>query len=49
MTADLRRDEVALIASLVVSLLFVLLTTGGLAHLLLRSADVSDPPAAENK
>jgi holin-like protein len=49
MTADLRRDGVALIASLVVSLLCVLLTTGGLAHFLLRDVHVPDPSAAENK
>jgi holin-like protein len=36
MSAELRRDGVALLASLVVSLFAVLLTTGGLAHLLLR-------------
>jgi holin-like protein len=38
MSGELRRDGVALMASLVVSLLSVLLTTGGLAHLLLRDA-----------
>jgi holin-like protein len=36
MSAELRRDGVALLASMVVSLLAVLLTTGGLAHFLLR-------------
>jgi len=36
MSAELRRDGVALLASMIVSLLAVLLTTGGLAHFLLR-------------
>jgi len=36
MSAEFRRDGIALVASTVVSLLAVLLTTGGLAHLLLR-------------
>lgn len=36
MSAELHRDGAALAASMVVSLLAVLLTTGGLAHLLLR-------------
>ncbi len=44
MSAELRRDGVALLASLVVSLLAVLLTTGGLAHFLLRT-----PPAPEKE
>jgi holin-like protein len=49
MSAKLRRDGVALLASMVVSLLVVLLTTGGLAHFLLRdgveanSEDVAEP------
>ena len=49
MSAKLRRDGVALLASMVVSLLVVLLATGGLAHLLLRdgveanSEDVAEP------
>jgi holin-like protein len=38
MSAELRRDGVALLASLVVSLFVVLLTTGGMAHFLLRDA-----------
>lgn len=36
MSAELRRDGVALFASLVLSLLAVILTTGGLARFLLR-------------
>lgn len=36
MSSELRRDGLALLASTVVSLLAVLLTTGGLAHLFLR-------------
>jgi holin-like protein len=36
MSAELRRDGLALIASTIVSLLAVLLVTGGLAHFLLR-------------
>jgi holin-like protein len=46
----LRKDALALIASIVVSLVAVLLTTGGLAHLVLRDADVgadSDPAIGE--
>jgi holin-like protein len=35
-SAELRRDGLALMASTVISLLAVLLTTGGLAHSLLR-------------
>ncbi|MGC9198960.1 MAG: CidA/LrgA family protein [Acidobacteriaceae bacterium] len=35
-SAELRHDGVALVASVVVSLLAVLFTTGGLTHLLLR-------------
>lgn len=35
---ELRRDGVALMASTVISLLAVLLTTGGLAHFLLRDS-----------
>lgn len=37
-STELRRDGVALLASTVISLLAVLLTTGGLAHFLLRDA-----------
>jgi putative effector of murein hydrolase LrgA (UPF0299 family) len=40
MSAELRRDGVALMASMVISLLAVLLTTGGLAHFLLRDASM---------
>ena len=36
MSAELRRDGLALLVSTVVSLLAVLFTTGGLAHFLLR-------------
>jgi holin-like protein len=49
MSAELRRDGVALLASLVVSLLAVLLTTGGLAHFLLRDAKLSDSAPTEAK
>lgn len=49
MSAELRRDGVALLASLVVSLLAVLLTTGGLAHFMLRDARVDDSSALENE
>jgi holin-like protein len=38
MSAELRRDGVALLASLIASLIAVLLTTGGLAHFMLRDA-----------
>lgn len=38
MSAELRRDGIALLASTIVSFLAVLLTTGGLAHFLLRGA-----------
>ena len=47
MSAELRRDGVALLASLVASLLAVLLTTGGLAHLLLRNTGEAKLSAAE--
>ncbi len=40
MSTELRRNGVALLASMVVSLLAVLLTTGGLAHFLLRGNEV---------
>jgi putative effector of murein hydrolase LrgA (UPF0299 family) len=39
----LRRDAVALIASTVLSLLAVLLTTGGLAHFVLGGAVDAEP------
>ena len=42
MTSELRRNGVALLASLVASLLAVLLTTGGLAHLLLRDDEIAE-------
>ena len=42
MTAELRRNGVALLASLVASLLAVLLTTGGLAHLLLADDEIAE-------
>ena len=45
LSAELRRDGVALIASTVISLVAVLLTTGGLAHFLLRDAE---PAVAES-
>ncbi|MDR3745209.1 MAG: CidA/LrgA family protein [Acidobacteriaceae bacterium] len=45
MSAELRRDGVALLASLIASLIAVLLTTGGLAHFLLR--DVVPAAATE--
>ncbi len=41
-SAELRHDGVALAASLVFSLLAVLLTTGGLAHLFLRGDRAMD-------
>lgn len=49
MSAELRRDGVALLASLVVSLFAVLLTTGGLAHLLLRDTTQAISPEAIDK
>jgi holin-like protein len=49
MSAELRHDGVALLASLVVSLLAVLLTTGGLAHFLLRDVKIDDLSALENE
>ncbi|MFP5233904.1 MAG: CidA/LrgA family protein [Acidobacteriota bacterium] len=42
MTAELRKNGVALLASLGASLLAVLLTTGGLAHLLLRDDEIAE-------
>ena len=48
MSAELRRDGVALLASTIVSLLAVLLATGGLAHFLLRDA-AGRGPAGEAK
>ena len=48
MSNELRRDGIALLASTVVSLLAVLLTTGGLAHFLLRDkAQVQEQEAGE--
>jgi holin-like protein len=47
MSAELRHDGVALLASLIVSLLAVLLTTGGLAHLLLRDVKDDNPRVAK--
>ncbi len=47
MSAELRRDGVALLASVVVSLLAVLLTTGGLAHFLLRTPKIAEPVEVE--
>ncbi|HEY0306789.1 MAG TPA: CidA/LrgA family protein [Acidobacteriaceae bacterium] len=47
MSAELRRDGVALLASVVVSLLAVLLTTGGLAHFLLRTPKIAEPAGAK--
>jgi holin-like protein len=47
MSAELRRDGVALLASVIVSLIAVLLTTGGLAHILLRDVKGEDPCVAE--
>ncbi|MDR3734136.1 MAG: CidA/LrgA family protein [Acidobacteriaceae bacterium] len=47
MSAELRRDGVALLASLVFSLLAVLLTTGGLAHFLLRDPKVAEQAGAD--
>jgi holin-like protein len=41
-SAELRHDGVALLSSMVISLLAVLMTTGGLAHLLLRNDPVRD-------
>jgi holin-like protein len=49
MSAELRKDGVALLASLVVSLLAVLLTTGGLAHFLLRDAKPAETSEAEGE
>jgi len=47
MSAELRRDGVALLASICVSLLAVLLTTGGLAHFLMRDPQPAAPPESE--
>ena len=47
MSAELRRDGVAMLASVLVSLLAVLLTTGGLGHILLRDGGDGDPEVAE--
>ena len=47
MSAEFRRDGLALAASTVVSLLAVLLTTGGLAHVLLRDAKTATSEAAK--
>ena len=49
MSAKLRRDGVALLASMVVSLFVVLLTTGGLAHILLRDGVQTNPDEAAQK
>ena len=49
LSAELRRDGVALLASLVVSLLAVILTTGGLAHFLLRDHQTAIPASAEKE
>jgi holin-like protein len=49
MSGELRRDGIALVASLVVSLLAVLLTTGGLAHILLGAPIGEDVPLPEIK
>jgi holin-like protein len=42
MTPELRKNGVALLASLVASLLAVLLTTGSLAHFLLRDEEIAE-------
>jgi holin-like protein len=47
MSGELRRDGIALVASLVVSLLAVLLTTGGLAHIFLP--EPNDEAAPDNR
>jgi holin-like protein len=47
MSSELRRNGIALLASTIVSLLAVLLTTGGLAHLLLRDSTKSLDTKAE--
>jgi holin-like protein len=49
MSQELRRDGVALLVSMAASLLAVLLTTGGLAHYLLRGAGEEKLSEAENK
>jgi len=49
MSAELRKNGVALLASMVVSLLAVLLTTGGLAHFVLRDSDRSGLQESENE
>ncbi len=49
MSAELRRDGIALLASTIVSLLAVLLTTGGLAHFLLRDAAGAGPAGEGEK
>jgi holin-like protein len=46
LSSELRRDGLALLASTVVSLLAVLLTTGGLAHFLLRDAAAAEEEQA---
>ena len=45
-SAKLRQDGIALLASMIVSLLVVLLTTGGLAHFLLRDDADAGPKEA---
>jgi holin-like protein len=49
MSAELRTDGVALTASLVVSLLAVLLATGGMAHLLLGGRQLAVAPVVEGE
>jgi len=49
MSAELRRDGIALLASTIVSLLAVLLITGGLAHFLLRDAAGAAPTGDAEK
>jgi holin-like protein len=49
MSGELRRDGVALLASLIVSLLAVLLTTGGLAHVFLGNNDDQPLPVADTR
>jgi holin-like protein len=49
MSAELRADGVALMASLVVSLLAVLLATGGMAHMLLGNVRMAEATVAEGE
>lgn len=48
-SSDLRRDGVALLVSLAASLLAVILTTGGLAKVLLRAPNMMDDSAADSQ